>query len=84
MQVVTVIAVVIAIGETPIGITKFAIDSALRKVDWPIRFVLVFHENVRTDGASALHIAAAGPVGGIMNVALPCVVRRLRIRAQRT
>ena len=70
-MIVTVVAIVIAIGDTPIGIAEFTINSALRIVEWSVHFVLVFHEDVRTDSASALHIAAAGPVGGIMNVALP-------------
>ena len=45
--------------------------------------VFCLGEDIGAYGFARLQIAAASPIGGVVNVARPLVVRRLRIRTKR-
>src|SRR3954451_5221718 len=75
------IAVVVAGYASALAKTR--VDSTFRIVEPRVYLVLVFHENIGAYGFARFQIAAAGPIGGVVDVARPLVVRRLRIRTQR-
>jgi hypothetical protein len=66
------------------GFTIISINPGLPIVERTIHLVLVLNENIGADRLSCVQMAAASPVGGIMDVALAFVFCGLRIRTQRT
>ena len=61
--------------------TEFRLDPCLRKIEWTVYFVLILRENVWADRFPCLYVATASPIGGVMEVAVAIVLRRLRVRA---
>src|SRR3982751_1615157 len=61
---------------------KPLVDSICPIVEWPVYLVLVFHNDVGTYGFAGFQIAAAGPIGGVVNVARTVILCRLRIGTQ--
>src|SRR5437868_12699917 len=65
------------------ALAEAAIDRARLEIERPVYLVLVLRENVGADGLGRFQVAAAAPIGGVVDVARTVILCCLRIRAQR-
>jgi hypothetical protein len=61
--------------------TEFRLDPGLCKIEGTVYFVLILREDVWADRFPCLYVATASPIGGVMEVAVAFVLRRLRVWA---